>query len=134
MRNVLPITIELQRHQYEALAIAARTRGLTPSGLLQLLGETFVATQQLPGRPVNRPGRPGGDPVERISEVLARRVQRDGEMTVGAAWRSLSYRDRSRGRDVFTSALDHGQRHDLFRLASHPERLVPAIASPAAQT
>lgn len=52
--------------------------------------------------------------IKRIAEHLARRVDEDGGMTLGAAWKSLSGRDRKQGRELFDAALDYGVGEGLF--------------------
>jgi hypothetical protein len=122
-KRALPITVEMHQHQYAVFAAAARARGLTPSGLLELLAETFVVTQQLPARTPGRAGATPADPLDRIGELLARLVQRDGPITVGAAWRSLSHRDRQRGRDVFDQAVERAVERGM--ITAGPDGLAP---------
>lgn len=122
-KDTLPLTIEVNQHQYVTLTAAAQARGLTPESLLELLAETFVVTQQLPARTPGRRGSTPADPLDRIAEVLARLVQRDGPITVGAAWRSLSHRDRQRGREVFNQAIERGVERGM--LNATPDGLAP---------
>lgn len=52
--------------------------------------------------------------VKRIAEHLGRRAAEEGGLTVGAAWKSLSGRDRKQGRELFEAALDYGSGEGLF--------------------
>lgn len=52
--------------------------------------------------------------IKRIAEHLGRRADEDGALTNGAAWKSLSGRDRKHGRDLFEAALDYGSVEGLF--------------------
>lgn len=123
MQQTATLTIEMRQHQYVTLTAAAQARGVTPEGLLELLAETFVVAQQLPARTPGRRGSTPADPLDRIAEMLARLVQRDGPITRGAAWRSLSHRDRQRGRETFDQAVARGAERGMFLVED--EGLVP---------
>lgn len=58
--------------------------------------------------------------VKRIADRLARRVDEEGGLTNGAAWRAVAYRDRQQGgREVFEAALDYGVGAGLFVRGEH---------------
>lgn len=52
--------------------------------------------------------------VKRIAEQLARKVDEEGAMTNGAAWKALASRDRKQGRELLDAALDYGSAEGLF--------------------
>lgn len=52
--------------------------------------------------------------IKRLAEQIARRVDHDGAITMGAAWKSLASRDRNQGRELFEAALDYGAGEGLF--------------------
>lgn len=66
--------------------------------------------------------------IRRVAEHLHRLVDEQGGLTTGAAWRSLSGRDRKLGRDLLTAATEYGAAEGWF--LSGPSGLTPAAVQP----